>query len=393
MLLPLPAWLGLPLLWNKFPSSRLLYPAGLLLLWLALLILPWARFRCSLPRLFGFGALIAAAWWPTRIPASWYWLREGLYRDVLRIEWRDHANSDLFPAFLVAGIAAAAWLARRPAATWLGPAGLLAVAALSNTFFFGDFNPWMSAKPIFARPETAHVAQLRAQAQAHPRGWLVVGGREHLGRILNGWGFRSASHGFIVPETKVLRQIFPRMSERAFNLAFNRYRLVQVGLFLPGGRERLREPLFLGADLTLVPADAFLPETPIELRQGPPAAPLPRSGELREARLEGNRLALSLLRRNRRHQRSNRGADPPGPSRQKIVDRWLRPAATISTSTPAGVSTRASTSKSSSHRRPPPRRARHLHRNPRPRLRRLRHRPGGRDAVPVPLKEGGGGEA
>lgn len=327
MLLPLPSWLGLPFLWTKFPNSRLLFPAGLLCLWLALQLFRFARFRFGPARLALFCATIAAAWWPTRIPASFEWLLSGHFRDIARIEWRDHANSDLFPALLLTALAGLAWLLRRRTRAFgrlLGPAGALAVAALCNFFFFFDFNPWMSARPIFERLQTPHLEQLRRLQAAHPRGWLVVGGWEHLGRTLNGQGFRSANHGFIVPETRLLRQLFPNMDAESFDYAFNRYCLVQVALFRPPGRERLREPLFQGGDLTLMPADAFLPETRVELAAAAPAAPLPRRGEIRELRLAGSRLQLSFFG----EINGTSGAtevtvhlDRPG----KIADRWLRP--------------------------------------------------------------------
>lgn len=329
MLLPLPALAGKILLWHKFPGSRLLYPAGLTLLLLFLLLRPWARFRFSLPRAAGFCAAIAVAWWPTRIPASFEWLSRGLFREVARIEWRDRANADLFPAVLVAALALGAFLLRRrlPPGRWRepvwAPALLLAVAAASNAYFFGAFNPWMSARPIFAVPETAHLRQLRELQAAHPRGWLVIGGWEHLGRTLSGLGFHSASHGFIVPETRRLREIFPALAPAAFAEAFNRYCLVQVALFGPDG-QRLRAPLFRGGDLTLVPADAYLPETRVTLALGPSPAPLPARGELRAASLEGRKLLLSFWGEidgiSGRTEVTLR-LDRPG----RMRDRWLRP--------------------------------------------------------------------
>lgn len=326
MLLPLPAWLGLPFLWNKFPNSRLLFLAGLLCLWLALIVFRFARFRFGPARLALFCAAIALAWWPTRIPATFEWLASGHFREVLRIEWRDHANSDLFPALLLPALATLAWLLRRKEsfAGWVGPTGALAVAALANFYFFFGFNPWMSAKKIFEPPETPRLERLSELQQAHPRGWLVVGGYEHLGRTLNGLGFRSANHGFIVPETRVLRQLFPHLGDAAFDYAFNRYCLVQVALFRPGGHERLREPFFQGGDLTLVPADAYLPETRIELRVGSPAAPLPQRGEILGLRLAGHRLHLSFAGEVGGTAGSTEVTihlDRPG----RIADRWLRP--------------------------------------------------------------------
>lgn len=329
MLLPLPAWLGLPFLWHKFPNSRLLFPAGLLCLWLAFLLFRVVRFRFAPARLALFCAAVVLAWWPSRITASFEWLASGFFRDVWRIEWRDHANSDLFPAFLLVVLALAAYLLRRRTDLFrrlLSPAGALGIAALANAFFFLDFNPWMSARPIFARQETPQLAQLRELAAAHPQGWLVIGGFEYLGRTLNGQGFRAANHGFIVPETRQLREIFPQLGARAFDDAFNRYCLVQVALFRPPGKGRLREPLFQGGDLTLMPADAFLPETRLLLRDGPPAAPLPPRGEILGLRLDGKSLHLSFAGEINGSAGSTEVTlylDRPG----RVADRWLRPRA------------------------------------------------------------------
>ncbi len=126
-----------------------------------------------------------------------------------------------------------------------------------------------------------------------------------------------------MPETRVLREIFPRLGAAAFAEDFNRYCLVQVALYRPDGA-RLREPFFRGGDLTFVPADAYLPETRVALLAGPPAAALPRKGEIRAASLAGNRLLLSFFGEidgtsGKTEVRVH--LDHPG----RIVDRWLRP--------------------------------------------------------------------
>lgn len=331
MLLPLPAWVGLPFLWNKFPNSRLLFAAGLLTLWLALLFFRFARFRFTPLRLALFCAATGAAWWPSRIDASFELLRARQLRALLELEWFERANGDLFPAALVCVLAAAAWILRKregrwlPASRWAGPTGALLVAALANAFFFFDWNPWMSSRKIFEKIDTPHVARLRELQEAHPRRWLVVGGWEHLGRTLNGLGFRSVNYGFIVPETRLLRQLFPALDQRTFDYLFNRYCLVQLMLFDPlAPAERLRQPSFTRGDMVPMPIEAFLPETKVELAQGAPAAPLPAGGELRRAALDGNRLQLSFF--GEISGTTGKSAvtvylDRPG----KIVDRWLRP--------------------------------------------------------------------
>jgi hypothetical protein len=331
MLLPLPPWVGLPFLWTKFPNSRLLFAAGLLTLWLALLLFRFARFRFGPGRLALFCAATALAWWPSRIDTSLEFLRAREFRALFNLEWYDRANSDLLPAVLVCALAGAAWLLRGrqgrflPATRWAGPTGALAVAALANAFFFFDWNPWMSSRKIFEKIDTPHVARLRELQEAHPQRWLVVGGWEHLGRTLSGLGFRSVNYGFIVPETRLLRQRFPALDQGTFDYLFNRYCLVQLMLLDPfAPTERLRQPNFPGGDLVPMPIDAFLPETKVELKQGAPAAALPAGGELRQASLAGNRLKLSFsseISGTSGQSEVKIFLDRPG----KIVDRWLRP--------------------------------------------------------------------
>ena len=327
MLLPLPAWLGLPFLWNKFPNTRLLFPAGLLSVFLAVWLWPYLRLRLSWQRLALFLAVLVAAWWPSRILATFELLRARDFAGAARLEWFEHANADLYPAVLLGLLLPLVYLFRRrlPPERWVSPLGALLVAFLSNALTYADFNPWMSAKPIFERPETSRTVRLRELQEAHPRRWLVVGGFEYLGRILNGYGFRSVNHGFIVPETRLLREQFPALEPRAFDFLFNRYCLVQLGLYrLPANTERLRQPDFVGGDLTLMPLEAFLPATRVELLAAPPAAPLAERGKLDRFALDGNRLRFSIEGEINGTSGSTTVSvhlDRAG----KIVDRWLRP--------------------------------------------------------------------
>lgn len=327
MLLPLPSWIGRPFLWDKFPNARLLYPAGLLSLWLVLLLLPHARFRAGWTRILAFGALMVTAWWPSRVAAPFHALFALDLPAALRLEWQERSNSDLYPLGVLPALALLAFALRRrfPAAHFLSGTTALALAALFNAICFFDWNPWMSARPIFDRPNTQKSEQLLALQEAHPQRWLVVGGLEYLAKTLNGYGFRSVNHGFVVPETRLLRELFPHLDPERFDFLFNRYSMVQVGLYDPPDfKQRLREPNSQLGIVAFVPAEAFLPETKIELALGPPAHTLPERGEIRSLHLDGKRLTLSFF--GEINGTSGRTQVTIHLDRRgTILDRWLRP--------------------------------------------------------------------
>lgn len=327
MLLPIPAWAGQLFLWTKFPNTRLLFPAGLLCLWLALFLLPHLRLRASWPRFGLLAALSVAFWWPSRVRPTFDLLLAREPREAIRFEWIEHANTDLYPLGLVLLAVVLAFLLRRYLAPsrWVQASTALAIAALSNLLTFVDFNPWMSARPIFDRPQTEHTQRLVELQEAHPQRWLVIGDWKHLGHILNGYGFRSVNHAFIVPETRLLRERFPHLDPGLFHFIFNRYVLIQIGLYEPPDyQKRLQNPMFWGGDLSYVPADAFLPETRVELKSGPPPPGLPEKGRVRALNLDGRLLEISLegeISGTTGKSAVELYLDRPG----KIAERWLRP--------------------------------------------------------------------
>lgn len=254
MLLPLPAWLGQIFLWHKMPASRLLFPAGLLLLFLALLLLPALRLRFTVGRFFVLATIVIAAWWPSRYIAGEFFDPGAPVASFLNLEryWRSNADLYLLAALPLL-IAVAALIQRfRPelaSTAWI----VLAAAAISNALGFADYNPVQSTGPIFARPSSERIEELRAQQAAHPQDLLVIGDRELQGLILKGYGFKAVNAAWVVPKPEVYRPFFPELPEQEFQQAFNRYGLIQVA-DLPDGR-----PQVVGGDLTMVPAAAFLP--------------------------------------------------------------------------------------------------------------------------------------
>ncbi len=201
-LAPIPAWAGKFFLWHMVPGARMLFASGLLVAVIVLLLVQPAQLRLSRRRFGLFAALIAV----TLV------IKVVLGGPAPYREWKE-----LLP---LAGMGLLVLAVRR----WQVPAGggaVLAVATFANVITFGGFNPIQSAKPIFAKHDTAVTRELAQLQAGHPRGWLVTEG--FTGATLNGLGFRSISHVLAAPRLDFFRPVFSGMTDAAFNQAFNRY--------------------------------------------------------------------------------------------------------------------------------------------------------------------------
>jgi hypothetical protein len=332
MLLPIPAAVGAPLLWNKFPATRLLFPAGLALCLLALAWLPRFSWRFTLGRLLACAAVVVAAWWPSRHLSSILEARSlgALWRAGVS-EARHHWNGDLYVLglLLLLPLGAALWRWRHPESaprTMISPTILVFVAAAANALAFADFNPLMSTRPIFERQDSPRLRSLQAMQDAHPEKILVTGSWAVLGGVLNGYGFRAANHFFVVPHAAYWRKKFPDLDEGRFRSFFQRYHILQVDSFAPPTyRDRLKAPVFLGGDLTVIPVETFLPPTPVTLTtaEWPPLG-LAQQGEIRQLMARDGRIDLSLVGEiNGFTGKSTIKVYLDGPA--TIREQWLRP--------------------------------------------------------------------
>lgn len=210
MLLPLPGWLGAPLLFNRIPPERMEFPAALALLCLIYLAIRIGGVRTSLPRMIVFSVVMIALWLAGN---GW---------TMGASPWRAAINLGLVPVvwlfFLIHRL--------RPAR--LDGARLhslvLAGAACWSAAVFAGYNPIQSARPIFHRPATHVTAELDRLVRDHPidgRAGLAVPG--FFGAVLNGWGFPSLSHVLSAPQLALWRRLLPDLSERERDLLFNRY--------------------------------------------------------------------------------------------------------------------------------------------------------------------------
>jgi hypothetical protein len=271
--LPLPPWVGMPLLWHYVPPSRMAFVAGLFLLLLVFLLAENVGVVLSLARVLLFGGLIVG---------GWYFTKQAPHGLGFVTAWRDVVV--LVP---VAGVFAAHRLgyltASRVHPSLLGTS--VAVAAIS----FGAFNPLQKAWPIFNRPETPVSQRLDALAAASPGGVLVEPG--YFGATLNGWGYRSVTHVLPSPQLERFQRLLPELPAEQINSIFNRYAHIRL--------TEEATPRVEGNDAVAVPIRAFQQAVAAQMEQRwiqapTDNAPVPAEvkGHVDSARLEGDTLIL-----------------------------------------------------------------------------------------------------
>ncbi len=232
ILLPVPAAVGMPLLWHVVPAKRMWFAAGLLIQLLFLALLRDAELRTSWPRWAAAAAAILAS-----CVVSDRWLSE------------PESQGNYSGAWVLAPLAAV-FVLRGRLREGLRPAWI-ACAAFANLLAFGGFNPIQSARPIFEPIEASVAEPLDRLAGRHPRGWLVL--HRTSGAWLNGLGYRSATHVLFAPQLERFRSLLPELDEDTFRWVFNRS--LYVFLTLRAVPEVYSEPV------ALVPIDVFEPPT------------------------------------------------------------------------------------------------------------------------------------
>jgi hypothetical protein len=212
MLVPLPAWLGAPLLWNRVPPERMEFAAGLAALVLAFHLARACGLVPGVRRALALTAACLGVW---------------VYAKLLRgFHAPEHWWLDL--ACVAVAWALVAWPRLRAAAT---PAaintGAGAAAAALLLIAFGTYNPIQSAKPLFERAATPVTAELdRILAAQPPGGGLAVPG--FFGATLNGWGYRAIPHVLATPKLATWAELFPELDAEERTRLFNRYAHIAV---------------------------------------------------------------------------------------------------------------------------------------------------------------------
>jgi hypothetical protein len=200
LFLPLPSWVGLPLLWDNVTPERMQYAFGVLLFCFCCVVIQhlgltfsWVRILI-LPVICGYFYLL---------PPS------GMQTDVLH--WMS-ISALLFGTF---GL----WLISKKYAL----SSHFSIAVLAGALgvgIFAGFNPLQSAWPIFNfKPN--EVTKKFDEMTSYNQGILAVIGLP--GAVGNGLGYKSLSHVTAVPQMNFWRDVFPEMNEIQLNQVFNRY--------------------------------------------------------------------------------------------------------------------------------------------------------------------------
>jgi hypothetical protein len=205
---PLPPWVGYPLLWHLVPSGRMVLAAGVLLVTLAFLVAQRHPLRLSWARTLGFGLTLGLAWVLYKRPAG-IGLAEA-FRDWVYI----------VPVVLAGALVAVGRLTPVRANTWL-----LGSAAALGAISFATFNPIQKTTPIFAKHQTPVTADFDQRLQREGRGFLLVPWGAsffaHSGLPLVALGYPSLAYSTFDPAMDMWRKMFPELPPDRLNQAFN----------------------------------------------------------------------------------------------------------------------------------------------------------------------------
>ena len=258
MVLPLPPWVGAPLLWDHVQPWRMQYAAGLLLLCLLVVAVRSLGLRFSLARLVLLCAVASTGWWASEFSPATYRSEDLIILPLIAVgytiarRYSSHSNMSLACTSLLAGM-------------WL----------------FGWFNPLQAAWPIFNRPPSKVIEALDHFAAGNEGVIAIEALHSAIG---NGLGYRSLNHVTAVPQLEFWRKRFPDMPVDEFRLIFNRYAHIMA---VPEPAPRL-----VRADLVAVPISLVRAAAPVIY--GSPPAPRPDiGGNLERASIENGQLTLS----------------------------------------------------------------------------------------------------
>lgn len=269
MVLPLPAWVGAPFLWNHVQPERMEYAFGLLLMLFTAWLCEKAGLELSHRRLALYFSALFLGWFALK---GWSAISAGAGPALLS------RLSDLvmIPTLLLGLVAAR--LGR-----WRAGTGVLAASALSGAIVLFGFNPIQSSKVIFTGPNEQTKSFLNAERTEGGSGPVAT---NMPGATLNGMGFASVSHVTPVPALGFWRQRYPDMPEAEFLATFNRYSHIQL-------RADLRTPRSDQADVIGIPMSDFWPRRafiPARATQAPVAPKWLEHGQVFNTRVAAPRV-------------------------------------------------------------------------------------------------------
>jgi hypothetical protein len=258
MALPLPSWVGAPLLWNNVLPPRMQFAAGVMLVCLLLPLVNAMGLRISLARLTIFCVAILVSWWI----------------------WKYDPNKNYFEDFLILFFVVIAFeIARERPNT--AHAGLAIASLLAGIFLFGRFNPLQSAWLIFNRQPNL-ITKALDQFADYNDGTLAITGL--AGAVGNGLGYRSLSHVTAVPKLAFWHKQFPDMPVDTLNSIFNRYSHI-----IPVAENT---PRMVSLDAVAVPVSLFQKSAQVHYLPSP-KQPLIIEGNIDNAIIESGDLVVS----------------------------------------------------------------------------------------------------
>jgi hypothetical protein len=208
MTLPLPHWLGYPLLWHRVPPGRMVVAGGMLVLVLSFLIGKARPLRMTSFRVALLAACLFTAWFQYKYSQGIGFVAS--YKDWIMI----------VPVVVVAAVGAV-----RPLPPAVPNLVLLGSALVIGVVSFGTFNPLQSTKPIFEQHSTPVTAKLDQAVDMNGRGFILQPWMttffSHTGLPLIGLGYPSLSYSTFDPAVDLWRKVYPDLSPEEFQRIFN----------------------------------------------------------------------------------------------------------------------------------------------------------------------------
>jgi hypothetical protein len=205
---PLPPWVGYPLLWHLVQPGRMVLAGGLLLVTFAFLLAQRRPLRFSGRGCLSFALTLILAWALFKRPHN-IGLAEA-YRDWVYVVPVAAAGT-LITLGLLTPVRANSLL--------LGSAAALGLVS------FGTFNPIQKTTPIFAEHHTAVTAEFDRRLATEGRGFLLVPWGTsffaHSGLPLIARGYPSVAYATFDPALEMWRKLFPELPQKEFDRAFN----------------------------------------------------------------------------------------------------------------------------------------------------------------------------
>jgi hypothetical protein len=198
MTMPLPQWVGYPLLWHLVPPGRMVVAGGFLLLVSAFVIGQTRAIRITPVRALLLGLTLALAWVLYKRPYG-IGAREA-YRDWVFI----------IPVALAGMLQAIRALSPRGVSVTL-----LASAAALGMVSFGTFNPIQSTTPIFETHRTQVTADLDRRLEQEKRGYLLLPWGtsffSYAGLSLIALGYPSMAYATFDPAMDLWSRVYPEL--------------------------------------------------------------------------------------------------------------------------------------------------------------------------------------